>query len=627
MPAELQVLEPDGRKKGQVRIKLEKYQDKNFTIKLTGKYTLPLGVQRTRLALPKPLALNSRGKIRAEVDDDLELLLREGGLETPAPQRHFFIVETEQTPDFVDLAWRPFRPEFPVRVVTDVSLRPKTAHVHQQLEFAFGPRQAGPRPNGRHHQVQLRIPENVENVQVISGGGRLPESFNKKRNKTTHVTIPVEPGAKLVLEYDFILPPLDKIKPSAQGNIESPPFEVPLVWPEQATRVETKLRLWCDTNTLPILTETQVADVVWQDLGTEMVATADRLPRRVLSSSQIDAPLWLRLEITPPDREAVVERTLVQVAVDEEGTEHYRVRFLLTELNTRTLKLKLPFPLASVAQITLGQKRVQWHLVENGSVAQITNLPALAAPSAILEVTYQLPRDHLRNEGYFQTGLHAPEFVGKVIVQQVRWQVSFPNGVLPLVVGENSSSLQHWAWRDWLLTPQSALTSLQLEQWLTAPPSDDPPVTPSLVLARNTLEPLYLVRIPQYFWLGLCSGLVLLVGLGINSSGLSSFKATLLLVLLGLVVVVLGLFLPAVLPTVLYGCQPGAVVLGIILLVQWMVQERYRRQVVFMPGFQRLKPGSSLVRSGSGSRPRDASTIDAPANPSSATGSSAGKGN
>ena len=478
-PAELLNADPDGKKKGHLRIKLEKHQEKSFTIKLTGTYLLPPGTRQTRLALPKPLTSNSRGQVRVEVENELELLVRQGGVETPAPQRHFYTFESEPAPEVVDLAWRPYRPELPVRMVADVTLRSDIAHVRQQLEFTFGPRQLDTH-NPRKQQILLRVSEQVRELRVLSGGRELPSSFNQQRPKTAYVTLTVDPGAKLVLEYEFVLPALAKAKPEAHKTIEVPDFSVPLLWPEQATRMHTKVRLWCDANTLPTLADPQ--DIRWQDLGTEIVAGADRLPRRVLSCTRLEAPLKLNLEITPPDREARVERTLVQVAVDDEGTEHYRVRFLFTELHTTTLKLKLPVPLAGLPQITWGQKKVLWHLVDNGSAAQIIGLPPLDTPSVLLEVTYQLPRDHLHDEGAFQTNLHAPGFVGNVIVQQVRWQVSLPNGVLPLVVGENANSQHQWMWRGWLLTPQPALTSSQLEQWLTAPPSDDPPVTPSLVL-------------------------------------------------------------------------------------------------------------------------------------------------
>jgi hypothetical protein len=337
------------------------------------------------------------------------------------------------------------------------------------------------------------------------------------------------------------------------------------------------------------------------------------------------APLEMRLRVTPPAQDAIAERVLVQVAVGNDLSEHYRVRYLLTEVNTTALDLRLPVPLAGQLQVTIDQKRVEPELLQNGSVARVPFELKLSQQPVLLELTYQLPRDHLHNEGFLQTGLHAPEFAGNVIVRQVRWQVSLPGGWLPLVGNESLSGPLQWAWRGGLLTPQPAQTSAQLEQWLAAPPSNDPVVTPSLVLTRDSLQPVYLLRVPQQVWFVICSGLLLLLGLGLNSSSLSSYTAGLLVLLIGVGVLALGLFLPMVLPAVLYGCEPGAVVLLLILLVRWTLQERYRRLVVFMPGFRRLKPNSSLVRQAPVARSRDASTIDAPINHGSAAGSSIGK--
>ncbi len=622
--AELQYLETGGVKNGRARIKFFDYQPKEFTVELTGTYTLPPGARRARLVLPQPLVdVAHGGKLRVEAGEELELLIREGGLEVVAPERDHYTLEPEQPPEFADLAWRPHRPEFPVHVIADVTLRQGAGHVRQQLEFGPGTRPAAGRPDPRPRQVQLRVPAGARQLRVI--GGDLPEAFDPARDRTVTVTLSAAAASKLTLEYDFALP-RGTPPPKNGAPAESPPFEVPLLWPEQATRIDTKVRLWCDANMLPNLTDAQVAEVAWRDLGTEVVPGVDRLPRRVLSSPRLGVPLWLRLEVTLPERDAVARRALVQVAVDDEGTEHYRVRFLLTELNTTALRLRLPVPLAGQPQITLGGKKVPWVLTENGSVARVTVEPALYGGPVILEVVYQLPRDHLHNEGVWQTGLHAPEFAGNVQVPQVRWQVSLPGGWVPLVAGEDTGSAPQWEWRGGLLTPQPPQTSAQLEEWLTAPPSEGPPVTPSLVLSRGDLRPVYLYRVPLQLWFVLCSGLLLLLGLGLNSSALSAHTAGLLLTLLGLALVALALFLPAVLPAVLYGCEPGAVVLLVVLLCQWMLQERYRRQVVFMPGFKRLKPGSSLVRSGAVGRTRDASTVDAPASPGSAPGSSANKG-
>ncbi len=84
---------------------------------------------------------------------------------------------------------------------------------------------------------------------------------------------------------------------------------------------------------------------------------------------------------------------------------------------------------------------------------------------------------------------------------------------------------------------------------------------------------------------------------------------------LGTAVVAAGWFWPELLPAIGYGALPGAAVLAVVAAAQWTLHQRYRRQLVFMPGFTRVKPGSSLLRPSSVQRPREASTIDAPLPP------------
>jgi hypothetical protein len=70
---------------------------------------------------------------------------------------------------------------------------------------------------------------------------------------------------------------------------------------------------------------------------------------------------------------------------------------------------------------------------------------------------------------------------------------------------------------------------------------------------------------------------------------------------------------PRSLPAVVFGCLPGLAVLVLALGMQWLLQRRYRRQVVFMPAFTRVVPGSSVLRGTGSSRQRhEPSTVDAP---------------
>ena len=61
------------------------------------------------------------------------------------------------------------------------------------------------------------------------------------------------------------------------------------------------------------------------------------------------------------------------------------------------------------------------------------------------------------------------------------------------------------------------------------------------------------------------------------------------------------------------GLQPGLLVTVLLACIHWLLKERYRRQLVFMPGFTRTKTGSSLVRNQNGHQIREASTVDSPA--------------
>jgi hypothetical protein len=91
--------------------------------------------------------------------------------------------------------------------------------------------------------------------------------------------------------------------------------------------------------------------------------------------------------------------------------------------------------------------------------------------------------------------------------------------------------------------------------------------------------------------------------------------------LLLIVAVVLGRFLlPTLTSAVFFGCLPGLAVLGLAFAVHLLMQEHYRRQIVFLPSFTRGRSPSSIVRAGSsGSGPRPApqphgepSTVDLP---------------
>jgi len=135
---------------------------------------------------------------------------------------------------------------------------------------------------------------------------------------------------------------------------------------------------------------------------------------------------------------------------------------------------------------------------------------------------------------------------------------------------------------------------------------------PSLTSWRTDLEPLRITHTPQQPWLLACSLSVLAVGLGLYFLPLRRVLFWAVGLSLCLSAAVVGMFWPGILSYVLFGCEPGLIVLVLVILLQWLLYRRYRRQVVFMPGFTRLKAGSSLIRkSGSSQQRAEPSTVDA----------------
>jgi hypothetical protein len=179
------------------------------------------------------------------------------------------------------------------------------------------------------------------------------------------------------------------------------------------------------------------------------------------------------------------------------------------------------------------------------------------------------------------------------------------------VLGGSADPEESWGLLGWLPGPVPSASEDKLERWLNDGAGDDSRI-PSLVCTSDAVAPLRLLRLPRQLWLLACSGVVLLFGLGLVFAPPSHSVFWLSAGLLLAAVLGLAFLWPAALPMVLYGCQPGVVVLAFLVGVQWLLHRRYRRQVVFLPGFKRLKSGSSLLRGSSHKRNREPSTVDAP---------------
>lgn len=583
-----------------------------FTLRIEGRITPEMG-SGLRAAFDLPTvrrSIDRGGQMTVQVPREFELLNPRPG--DPAwtsltPGRAEFTWQTDRGLDRAEVAWQPYRVEVVVPVEAYVTFSPQQLHVEQRLRL--------PRTEPST-QVLLWVPEDVpsDRVRVLARGRPAPtdEGVTVERPGfrpwLVSLTELVDREHPLIVRLFVPLPVGEKRR-----------FATPLVVPDLATRVEATVQVWGLPGDLPML-----AGGPWEEERPRAVSDrGDSVPALALVGTRLDQPPVLRLADTPTLPSVHVERTLIRAAVADSGYQTYRVWFLLRRLVGPHLDVELPAPLPAVdlraalrpeggSAMTLTPDAV-----EEGRTARL-RLPAEAAHGlSMLELTYRLPG----RGGPLHTVLSPPVLRGEGERGPVRWQVTLPPTLVPLPLDADLE--QRWGWRGWLLAPRSALGDAALEQWFFAGTELGGDLTPATAGTQSSglvcwggFTPLRIVYAPQQAWLLLCSLTLLILGLALYFLSPSSRLFWPVVVLLTAVVGTTVLLWPGVLSAVVYGCEPGVLVLLLVLGIPWMLHQRYRRQVVFMPGFTRVRAGSSLIRnggSGSGQRPRgEPSTVDVP---------------
>jgi len=608
--APLSLVEPDleVRDGGQGRrigiIKLTARRSGPFKVVLTGLW--PLGEEPrggvVSMRLPRPFQTSDAGSasVKVMVPDDKELfIVREAGMQLLTPARRTHSLSTERAPARLEIAWREYRPELPVEMQVDLTLTGRQAYVRQRLRLlttAEAPRtlllHAPGFPDGR--------------TPVAERATLTPQGQN-----AWSVTLR-EPT--LTLDYSF-LPALDQ----ATGS-----FAVPLVWPDGVTQCRTRVRIWSDPGLQP-----HDEGGRWEELPLEVVAERATLPALVLRADGLNVPLRLKAETVTPLPSAAVERVLIQAAVSDGGHQTYRARFLVGMLHARTLAIDLPAPPAAInLELLLDGKRLtglqtvdeEGNPVETGRIVQLPIEPELYHGPVVLELRYQIAPGRVESTGRTLTKFYPVKLRGNVFPGRVRWQVGLPADWVPIHVTGPVIVEQRWGFRGWLPAPRAGASTADLERWFTGgaelPAGDEGLSAASrasdVVCWQTQLTPLAVVHLPDQAWLLLCSLAFLLVGLGLYLLTATPRWLAAAIAAVALVVIGTGVLWPALLPVTLYGSVPGLVVLALVIVFLWIRQHRYRRQLVFMPGFSRMAPGSSVMRSGGSSRlPREPSTVDA----------------
>ena len=571
-------------------------------IKLVGNYRVPGEAERVRVDLPRLLnVLDRGGTATIKVPDRIELLPRNSATASTLVNKQETRLSFDVCPESIELAWQPYRAPFVVAGVTDIWLHDRSAEATAQLSFTVPPAAAGlPAAPLRFH-----VPAAIKELTIASGGKLIQHDPAKQAAWILPAAEPLA-RADITLRYDFTLPGRGEAVPGTKSRL----VHVPLVWPTAATRADSKVRVWSDPGTNPTLARTSGAEETWKNHGIEFVPGSDAVPALVLRGSGLEMPLALRL--TAPQAPALAsvlcDKALIQVTVDDEGNQTYRARYWAQKLNARRLDVEFPMPAADcLVNVWLDQKRItNWTPLEaDPNRAHIPVEPRLYAHPCQLEIAYKLPASFASARSSWRSTLYPPRVHGAAILGNVRWHVGLPSSRVGLIPAGNLD--YRWSIDGWLLEPEAALAGTDTDSWRQAT-GTAAPVT--LAMVQPSQESVQLWHFSRRLWLLVCSSAVLALGLALFVVPLPRMLFWVVVGLLACGVAVTGLLWPGLIAPLAFGCEPGAFVLALLLGVQWMLHERYRRRLVFMPGFKRLKSDSSLIRASA--KRREPSTIDAP---------------
>jgi hypothetical protein len=635
---------------GMAKVFLNARTTEPFRVTLEGTYRPGPEPHRAQLELPQPRkTLDRGGQVTVVLPRDMELVPPAADDPTwaglPAGRwEHSW--RTERAPDRVEVAWRVPRIEVVADATADVTLTGGLAQVRQRLVFPTAP------PPVR---VLLWVPNTLDADRLrVSDRGRTaapgegdppPRVRDGFRPWLVDVTAPLDKEHPLVLEYSFALPESD---PSTRTRT----FPLPLVVPDPATQVETRLHVWCEPGARVVA----VHDKVWERC--DELGDRDTVPALCLLGQRPEqAPVVSLAQLAGAGQPtALIERALVQATVEDRGAQQVTALFLVNHLLTPHLDVQLPAPLVTLdmeASLRNQQREIKvtptvveenGQPVEGGKVIRLSIPAEFMRQSFVVTLSYHLAAERVPESDGWRSLIVPPQPRGDLGRFPVRFQVHLPAAWVPLYPDGGVTFEQRWGWRGWLLGPRPGMNEADLEHWFE--PRQQPELPrgrdadpSSLVCSRASLSPLRVYHVPQTVWLLLCSATLVALGLGVYQlsfafgrrgdggsapadqparlPGSLFWSPVLTLVLVAVVAILLW---PGVLGPVVYGVEPGALVLLVVLGAQWLLHQRYRRQVVFLPGFKRMKPSSSLVRAGSSAPPTRPAPAQRPGEPSTVDG-------
>ena len=489
------------------------------------------------------------------------------------------------------LSWRPYRPDLAADIRADVTLFDRQLVIQEVIHLRS--------PDGLPRTIRFRGPPEAAGLQVQS---------------TQFPLEPVGPGEwKLAVPVDaknFTVSASYAIPLPARSTADAAPLSVPvgLLWPIPATRAETTVRVWSNTVSGHTITHRSEG---WRELPIEPVADRDALPVLVLAASSAEPALVLEATaVSGGSAVAVwVDRGLIQAWSADEGATRYRARFLVRRWLAPAVDIRLPGPLAGpTPEFLRDGQRIDATAVADRDGEPVYRL-SLPGPrpgrTALVEVRYQLAAGRNGDTEYLPPQLEAAAFAGPV-----RWQVTVPPGMVPLLSKGGLSEVR-WRIRNGLVVPAAVGSSEELERWLQSGEEphglDDASDT---VTARQTAPGTLVVhRVPRIGFTIACSVAVFLLYLLLTRLSVAAMGSA-VAVTAG-VIAVLAVVWPHPAAEAASAGQFGLAVVVVVVLYQLAARWQYRHRVTHLPGFARSLP-EPPAPSGSAKGPSTARNRPAP---------------
>ena len=601
-----------------VTVRLASFFKQPFTIVLVGTVPVPPGGRDAVIPLPRfPKSVERDATVTATVPEGLEVHGTVRGWDGDLPTAWSAPLAAVPAADGkvpkavaavtgkgerglarVALTWQPYRPDVTADVRADVTVGERQVVVVQVIKLRSA--------DGFPKPVRFRGPPEALGLKAV------PSLDAPAAGAWTFSPPPEAKEATFRVSFALTLPA------HADGPLSLP---VGLLWPTDAARVETNVRVWVHA----VSGRTVAASATgWRELPPEPAADRDALPALTLAASA-EHPLVLELRHATPDSAVAVwvERALIEAGMTDDGSVSYRARFRLQRWLAPAVEVVLPDavgpnPTARVDGLTAALVPVGEG--DGGRRFRVALPDGTAGRGAVLEVQYTLPGSrHVLGETVYQP----PRIASAAYAGGARWLITEPADAAPLLFSGRARADLRWRWREVAYAP-TASGRAGLDRWFTAGVEPGPEAAPAsdgepVAVRQSAPDAVRVVRVP---WLALVVGCSLAVFVAaVALTRLPTSAAGLLVAVLFGAFGAGAVLYPQPAAQAVAAGQPGLALGLFAVAVQTALRWRVRHRVAHLPGFTRTRPEPSAVvvpssATAAPSRSRPGSTGAAPVAPS-----------